>query len=239
MRSFSRTARRVELPCLAFLFPLFASSATCFSPVRLAHPLDRPPPRLASSASSSSYGCLGYQGLSRSPSTVHSATWCALYLRTVRAPWRGGGRPSLYLLPLSFNVSSPPSSSSPFSSSSRSSFSHVAIVSFSLSSSLVPFLPPPSVPPPLLLLTVLLSFFSTPYSGFSSISADRFKIDSQQSFQCFVSFGLIGLSCLWKTYTRETSLWWKITHSRLLLKEGRAQSGCNRTVMFVSPLLSH
>lgn len=67
---------------LAFLFPPLADSApaTCSSPVRLARPSSSlsPSPVLPS--------CLGYQGSSRSPSTVHSATWCALYLRTVRAP---------------------------------------------------------------------------------------------------------------------------------------------------------
>lgn len=45
-----------------------------------------PPSSSSSSSSSVLPSCLGYQGSSRSPSTVHSATWCALYLRTVRAP---------------------------------------------------------------------------------------------------------------------------------------------------------
>lgn len=51
----------------------------------------------------------------------------------------------------------------------------------------------PDPSPSLLLLfssasysSLLLSFFSTPCSGCSSISADRLKIGSQQSFRCFV-----------------------------------------------------
>lgn len=95
--------------------------------------------------------CLGYQGSSRSPSTVHSATWCALYLRTVRAPWRGeGGRSSSLSFPPPRCFQTP--SSLLLSSASYSS--------------------------------LLLSFFSTPCSGCSSISADRLKIGSQQSFRC-------------------------------------------------------
>lgn len=70
----SPARRLVSLP---FVLPTLSASPP---------PLLLLPPRPASSASSSSYGCLGYQGSSRSPSTVHSATWCALYLRTVRAP---------------------------------------------------------------------------------------------------------------------------------------------------------
>lgn len=53
----------------------------------------------------------------------------------------------------------------------------------SLSLLLVVSRPPPLFSSPLL-LSLLLSFFSTPCSGCSSISADRLKIGSQQSFRC-------------------------------------------------------